>query len=119
MSNLAVNWPGNSGTTYTFDVYEMSTDWNDVPGIYIFAKEIQSGSWKAIYVGETGSFKTRMTTSHGEWLNALLEGVTHVHAMVDHSGSNGRLAIEDDLILSLRPPLNQKLSSGLSSLFSR
>jgi len=118
MKISACNWQGNSGTTYSFDIYSMFGDWNDVPGNYIFAKETSTGHWSALYTGEAGSFKTRLTPSHEEWDWAVKLGATHVHARVNHSGKSARLAVEKDLILSLRPPLNQKGKPRLHPSFS-
>ena len=121
MNILTCNWPGNSRQTYTFGIYEMSGNWNEVPGIYIFAKEgrLGTGKWIAQYVGEAENFKNRLTDNHEKWFNAVLLGTTHIHAMINHSGTIARRAIESDLILSLNPPLNQKLSLGIDSLLSR
>jgi hypothetical protein len=119
MSTQAVSWPGKSGNKYTFNVYQMSGEWNALPGLYIFSKELTPGYWKALYVGETGSFKTRITRTHDEWPKAVALGATHVHAMVNHSGDSGRKQIESDLILQLQPPLNQKVSFGLNPFLSR
>ncbi|MDE2688656.1 MAG: hypothetical protein OXI16_14335 [Chloroflexota bacterium] len=100
-----VNWIGKSGLSYTYTVYELSAVWLDVPGNYIFAKLEQNGFWSAIYVGETGSFKTRLVDSHEKLLCAQQYGFTHVHARTNYDGESARLTEEKDL-RGLCPPCN-------------
>ena len=117
MNNQNVNWPGKSGV-YTFEVLKMDGNWNVIPGIYIFAKEVSLGAWKALYVGEAVSFKNRLTVSHEKWSSAVLMGATHVHALIVQGSEIERKRIESDLILALDPPLNRKLSVDLHTLLS-
>ncbi len=119
MTVATCNWPGISGRTYTYGIYKMEGNWNSVSGNYIFAKETSPGMWKALYVGETGNFSTRLTPNHEEWSQALQLGATHIHANTNHSGKIARLQQETDLISSLNPPLNQKVSLKQDPLFSR
>ena len=58
MAVQKVTWYGRSRTGYTYTVYSMNTNWNDVPGNYIFARQT-SNDWSALYIGETVSFKNR------------------------------------------------------------
>lgn len=102
------NWPGKSGKTYSFDIYQMAGNWNPVPGVYIFAKRSSPTQWTALYVGEAGSFKTRLTPSHEEWPKAIKLGATHVHALAVVELESVRKTAEKDLIQQLNPPLNQK-----------
>ena len=48
-----VDWLGQSGETYTFNLYELGTNFKSVPGVYIFAK-VSGDSVSPIYVGEAG-----------------------------------------------------------------
>ena len=82
-----VVWTGKSGTKYTYRVYSLDTNWDDVPGNYIFAKR-DSTRWTPIYIGETSSLKDRLP-NHEKWPCAKRNGVTDIHA---HVNSNGRLA---------------------------
>lgn len=113
------NWPGASRATYTYGIYKMDGDWNLVPGNYIFAKETSPGVWEALYVGQTESFRARITPNHEEWERAIRLGATHIHARVNQAGKTARLEEESDLIRSLNPPLNQKVSLGPNPLFAR
>ena len=107
MTSETYLWRGASGGTYQYIVYGLNTSWNQLPGNYIFAKRLASGGWQAIYVGETSDFSTRITASHEKWGLALLHGVTHIHALVNHGGSFVRREEELDLIRALNPPYNR------------
>lgn len=58
-------WKGQSGAEYVYTVYEIGTNWNDVAGNYIFAKETSPRNREPIYIGETESFKDRLP-NHNE-----------------------------------------------------
>ena len=87
MASTVVRW-----LSHEFTVYEHSADWNEVPGLYIFA-ELLSGAeeWIAHYIGQTDSLRTRLPT-HEDWPVAEQLGATHVHvngrAGGDAAGSN-------------------------------
>ena len=100
-------WPGLSGRKYTYDIYELSTTWNDVAGNYIFAKQVPDG-WRASYVGETNSFQNRFS-NHEKWASARNDGATHVHAHTTPGGDAVRKAEEADLVGQLQPPCNDRL----------
>ena len=93
------NWDG-----YTFSVHDLSTDgWKDVPGIYIFAYVTPRNTWQAVYIGETGSFQTRLP-GHERIDEAILAGATNIHAM---QLSDGRTDVEERLIQKYRPVLQR------------
>lgn len=93
-----VTWSG-----YTFDVCSKNANWNDVPGIYIFAGVI-NGVWRALYIGQSASFADR-PAAHEQWQPAQCLGATHVHARVVHAQAD-RDTIEQELISKFQPPLN-------------
>lgn len=101
------NWQGISGKSYAFDIYLIETEWNDVPGNYIFTQSTNQG-WKACYIGETDSFKNRLP-NHEQKPCAARNGATHVHAHTNHSGVTARKAEEADLIARWKPPCNDQL----------
>ena len=101
-----VTWTGSSGTKYQYTVYPTNTDWNDVGGNYIFAYQLSTGNWRAVYVGQTNSFKNRIP-NHPEWPCAARNGATHVLAHVNGT-ERARLVEEADLIAALQPPCNQQ-----------
>ena len=103
MSNETAYW-----LTYEFKVYDpLTTTWNDLPGVYIFAKVNEfTNRWKALYIGETESFKKRpLGSGHEKWADALRLGATYIHARVE-SHKATRLAVERILIDQENPPLN-------------
>ena len=100
-----VSWGG-----YDFNSYDPSqTNWNDVPGVYIFAGMSADGKWwQAKYVGQTKSFGMRLglrNSNHERWNEARRHGATHVHARVVRDEIERR-ALEAMLIESFRPPMN-------------
>lgn len=96
---------------YVFEVYNLNTGWNDVPGVYIFARQEQNlrGEvyWKALYVGETGSFRDRINPTHEKWNPALRIGCTHIHAVVVQEVAR-RSDLETRLIQTYEPELNRQ-----------
>lgn len=95
---MTCNWNG-----YVFDVFQPPVTWNDVPGVYIFAK-IDGGYWRALYIGQTGSLSQRLT-NHERWSEAARLGATHIHTFVEYSGLH-RINIESNLVSAFQPPLN-------------
>ena len=76
---------------YGFVVCLPEADWNEVPGLYVFARP-EPERWEALYVGQTDNLRKRL-------------GATHIHARVERNGSRRR-AIEKHLIQELQPPMN-------------
>ena len=111
---------GKSGQEYTFEVYSDKTEFNSVPGVYIFCqKNIIGGGYDPLYVGQTDSFEQRLNTgiaSHKHYDEAINLGMTHIAVMVIsvfgfivmEKDKENRINIEKDLILGLNPPLNSK-----------
>lgn len=98
-----VSWGG-----YAFTVIENPENaaWNDVAGVYIYAKLDATGRWwQPLYIGETSSFKRRLTVQHERWQEAKMKGVSHVHARVV-ANQYRRVAIERQLIESFEPTMN-------------
>ena len=91
---------------YTFQVNDPKTaEWNDVGGVYIFARADESGAkWYAQYIGETQSFAERLP-NHEEWPDAVRLGTTHIHTRTVQDTAR-RQSIEIELIRQFEPPLN-------------
>ena len=105
MSTETATWVGDSGKRYLYNVYSVSDNFNDVAGNYILTKSNYDGSWYAIYVGETSSFRDRLNSSHEKWPCANSYGMTHIHAHINGLRAD-RLVEESDLIRLLNPPCN-------------
>ncbi|HEV8580857.1 MAG TPA: hypothetical protein VGX68_17465 [Thermoanaerobaculia bacterium] len=102
---MSVSWLG-----YDFDVYDpLTTTWNDVGGVYIFAGTNHQNEWAPLYIGQADSFHNRIPC-HERWAEAALLGATHVHAMTVPQAAN-RARIEHELCLAYQPPLNTQLRS--------
>jgi excinuclease UvrABC nuclease subunit len=93
--------------SHEFTMYSPNTEWNDVGGVYIFTGRNQEGLWVALYIGQTDSFRNRIP-QHEKWNPAAQRGASHVHALVVPQEAT-RLAIEEELIRTYRPPLNDQL----------
>jgi len=98
------NWPLGNGQTLEFGIYNKETQWNKVAGLYIFAEPLGNGRWRALYVGQTDDFSSRIP-NHEQWDAALRLGATHVHAKVVPLKAN-RDTWERLLIEYHQPPLN-------------
>ena len=102
-----VTWYGSSGAAYQYGVYPLNTNWNDVPGNYIFTKWTANG-WSPLYVGETDSFSNRLGSlgSHHAHGCATRNGMTHIHARTNMGGVARRRAEEADIIRRYTPTCN-------------
>lgn len=104
-------WKGASGKSYTYYITSISNTFNNRPGNYIYAmRNPKSGGWKALYIGQTASLSRRPEGNY-EWERAAVRnGATHVHAHVSSDDESVRRQEQEDLIQSLRPPLNEDSS---------
>lgn len=98
-------WPLGDGTVLEFTVYGFNTDWNQVPGLYIFAY-VDGNRWNALYIGQAMEFSSRLP-SHELRQEARRNGATHIHAIVVQQAAN-RDKWEKMLIKHLDPPMNRQ-----------
>lgn len=93
---------------WDFGVYEHDVNWPAIPGLYVFAAPASGGPadhpWRAVYVGQTTSFASRLPT-HENWPEAVQLGATHIHARREDE-EDMREAIERRLVEALQPPMN-------------
>ena len=99
---------------YEFEVCDPAGNWNEVPGLYVFAG-VESGPqgtrrWRALYVGQTQDFSDRLP-NHGDWSEAQDLGATHIHARVEESEAK-RDQIECEIWKAFQPPLNEIAPPG-------
>lgn len=95
MADHTVDWPGLSGTKYTYHVNQLP--WRpdaDQKGNYIFAKVV-NGVWNAVYIGQ-GILRDRYDAALQEGCVSS-HGATHYHAHLN-TNANARLSEERDLI---------------------
>lgn len=111
---LNITWRGASGQSYTFEAHPTGTQFNSVSGVYILCRQISSGNWEALYVGETQSLKQRLNTGigvHNGYARAARLGMTHIAALAV-TGDTERLRIETDLRHGLNPSANAQNALG-------
>lgn len=91
----SVDWPGQSGKTYRYDVHEVGWRPNSgQDGNYIFAKVV-GGVWNAVYVGQ-GDLQTRYDAAINEGC-VTNKGATHYHVHLN-ADKGTRQAEETDVI---------------------
>jgi predicted GIY-YIG superfamily endonuclease len=95
---------GISGKVYEFETYRIGTTFNDLPGVYIFSREIASDKHDAIYVGITEDLSERFDNHHKMGCIKLYHA-SHISVLVEHD-KNERARIEEDLIKGLKPHCN-------------
>jgi hypothetical protein len=98
-------WPLGNGQTLTFHVYDSNDKWLKAAGLYIFAYLAKDGLWRALYVGQTDDFSSRLP-SHERLDEAIQHGATHIHAVQVPLAAN-RDEWERLLISHLQPQLNE------------
>ena len=94
-----ITWRGTSGQSYTFETHPVGTQFKPISGVYIFCRQIPSGNWESLYVGETKSLQDRLgvpITGHDGYIRSRKLGMTHIAAMTV-VGDAERLRIETDL----------------------
>jgi len=104
-NNNTITWTGASGKGYTYFIYPIGTEFNAVPGNYIFAKETTPHTYAPIYIGQTGNLSERFDNHH-KMPCIKRNGATHIHAHTSSEKEEVRLAEETDLIRKWNPPCN-------------
>ena len=104
-SRQAVEWPGKSGKTYAYLVYEFGTTFKQSPGNYIFAKETEPNTLTPFYIGQTGDLSERFDNHH-KMPCIRLYGATHICTHKSSDDESVRMAEESDLIKKWNPVCN-------------
>jgi predicted GIY-YIG superfamily endonuclease len=110
MSEPEIMWEGTSGKKYGYWIRSLYTNWKELPGNYIYAKETSPGSRKflPVYIGQTVNLSQRLA-DHEKEAEAIRRGATHIHAHTSSASEDDRLAEERDLIVKWSPPCNERL----------
>lgn len=106
-----VNWRGQSGTTYSFQLHPIGTVYLNRPGVYIACKFAPNGNLDAIYVGETESFNDRLSAKlafHHKWRSIRAAGATHFCTLHVPGELALREGVETDLRRQLKAPCNDQ-----------
>ena len=105
MAERTCKWTGQSGTTYTYQIYDIGTTFTATPANYIFAKETKPRTWEAVYIGQTGNLSERFDDHH-KMPCIRRNGATHIHAHKSSGDESIRLAEETDLVRYNQPVCN-------------
>jgi len=101
----SIDWKGKSGKTYHYGIFKIGIEFDEMPGNYVFAQETQPGTFRPIYIGETGNLNERFDDHHR--MHCIKrEGATHITAHGAYGGEEGRRAEEQDIKNFYNPPCN-------------
>lgn len=107
----AVVWNGASGRKYSFELWPIGTNFNDIAGVYIFCRRLANGNWGAVYIGESSSLKGRLSSNlatHHRLDAIKRQGATHICALPISGHPSLRLAVETDLRQLIKPICNRQ-----------
>jgi len=107
-SSVSFNWPGQSGKEYQYEIYSLDTSFRPLPGLYIYARMAEDGTWMPIYIAQTRDLHQRLE-GHVRLDDAVQNGATHLHAHYSSTGQAVRCSEERDLILRWRPVCNDPI----------
>ena len=105
-----INWPGQSGKEYQYEVYPIDTAFQAMPGNFIYAKQGEDGSWIPIYITQTRDMHQRLE-GHVSLDDAVANGATHIHVHYCTTGQAARCTEERDLIQRWQPVCNDEVES--------
>ncbi len=105
-----VNWCGQSGKEYQYEIYPLDAAFQPLPGNYIYAKQAEDGSWVPIYIAQTRDLHQRLE-GHVRLDDAVANGATHLHAHYCSSGQAARCTEERDLIVRYQPVCNEPVET--------
>jgi predicted GIY-YIG superfamily endonuclease len=98
---------GASGEKYSFNVYSLDTEFNNIGAVYIFTKrttEQDKGSHTFLYIGQTSELGDRIA-QHEKWPCVRKYDANCICAHADED-EDSRLAKEADLLKANKPSCN-------------
>ena len=105
-----ISWLGQSGNQYQYEVCSVDTVFRPLPGLYIYAKQSEDGSWVPLYIAQTRDMHQRLE-GHVTLQDAIANGATHVHVRYCAAGQATRCSEERDLILRWQPACNEAIEN--------
>lgn len=105
-----MNWPGQSGKEYQYQVFPLGTGFQALPGNYIYAGQSEDGTWVPVYIAQTRDLHQRLE-GHVREEDAVQHGATHIHAHYCSVGQALRCSEERDLILRWQPVCNELIET--------
>lgn len=109
-TSALVQWPGQSGKTYSYEVFSLNAAFQPLPGNYIYACQADGGNWVPIYIAQTRDLHQRLE-GHVRLEDAVAHGATHLHAHYCSAGQAARCSEERDLIQRWQPVCNELIES--------
>ena len=104
----SINWVGQSGKQYAYEVFPLDASFQSLPGNYIYARQAEDGQWVPIYIAQTRDLLQRLE-GHVRLDTAVENGATHLHAHYCQNGQAARCSEERDLILQWQPVCNEPI----------
>lgn len=105
LAERTIDWTGISGEKYNYQIYPLGTEFSNVPGNYVFARENESRRFTPIYIGQTSNLGERFDTHHK--IPCIRRyGATHICVHKSSSNESVRMAEEQDLIKKWNLPCN-------------
>ena len=105
-----LNWPGQSGKEYQYEILPIDTAFKPLPGNFIYAKQSEDGSWVPVYIAQTRDLHQRLE-GHVSLDDAIANGATHIHVHYCTVGQAARCTEERDLVLRWQPVCNDAIES--------
>ena len=103
-----INWPGQSGKAYQYEILPIDTAFKPLPGNFIYAKQSEDGNWVPVYIAQTRDLHQRLE-GHVSLDDAIANGATHIHVHYCTVGQAARCTEERDLVLLWKPVCNDPL----------
>ena len=110
LSSASIQWPGQSGTEYQYEIHSIDTSFQPLPGNYIYAYKAEDGTWIPIYIAQTRGLHQRLE-GHVKMEDAIAYGATHIHVHYCALGQATRCNEERDLVLHWKPVCNDPIES--------
>ena len=112
MSKIAsVEFKSTSGTKYSFNVYPIDTNFNDIGAVYCFTERTVNsegkGSHTIYYIGITNDLSTRFDDHHK--MDCAVKKGANCICIHQDSNENSRQQKEKDLITFHKPSCNENL----------
>jgi hypothetical protein len=109
-SSSSINWLGESGTQYPYEIHPLDAQFPSVPANYIYAGKSEDGTWVPIYIAQTRALAQRLE-GHVSIDDAIAQGATHIHVHLSTLGQGARCSEEHDLLERWHPVCNDAVGS--------
>ncbi len=104
MTTRTINWTGKSGKNYSYNIYQIGTEFNEVPANYVFMQETKPGYFKPIYFGITNNLANRFD-NHEKMPCIKKNQATHI-GVHQNKNESDRKSQESDLLANYNTACN-------------